>query len=88
MTTLASRIRELAERRGYWMQTSPSAMRWERREIAYQLGCKTEAVTVALNRTPKRGRPRNPALTRCEKCGQPLASAPRAAEAASTEPTP
>jgi hypothetical protein len=88
VTTLASRIREKAESTGYWSLESDWSRRDMRKDIARWLGCKTEAVTVALNRTPKRGRPRNPALTRCALCGQPLASAPRAAEAASTEPTP
>lgn len=88
MTTLASRIREKAELFAYELCESESERRHARKSIALVLGCKTEAVTVALNRTPKRGRPRNTALTRCEKCGQALASAPRAAEAASKAPTP
>lgn len=86
--TLADRIREKAEACGYWSLHSNWAKRSERKEIARTLGCATRAVTDALKRRPVLGRPRNPELTRCELCGQPVPSAPRAAAAESTAPTP
>lgn len=72
MTTLAFRIRAEAIMRGYW-ELDASEQPAERRSIARQLGCKTEAVTVALKRVGRSvGRPRNPELPRCSHCGQAL----------------
>lgn len=85
--TLADRIRAVAAERCYW-ELPAAERRGERKEIAYLLECETRAVTDALKRSSKLGKPRNPALTRCEKCGQALPAAPHAASAESTAPTP
>lgn len=77
MTTLAERIRAEAVERGYWSMEEYARLS-ERRDIGRVLGCKTVTVTLTLKRSSKLGKPRNPALTRCEKCGQALPTQPEA----------
>jgi len=86
--TLADRIRAIASAQGYRYLLTESERRAERKEIARELRCATQAVKDALKRSPVRGKPRNPALTRCALCGQPMTAAQHAAAAESTAPTP
>jgi hypothetical protein len=72
MSTLADSIRFKAIDYGYWSLESESQRRGMRKDIAVVLGCETRAVTDALKRSGRVGRPRNPALARCESCGQAL----------------